>query len=407
MLARLHRQPVAVRLALTVWVWLLVGIGARVAVSPPASQSVVPIYLGAAHRWLAGEDLYAYHPPDVYRNPPGFAAGFAAFTLLPEKTAGLAWRVIGAAAFLLGLRAFTRHALPPLSPAQAGAFFTVAAVLVLPSLNNGQVNVLLAGAVLFGAADAARGRWWRAAAWLAFATWLKVYPLAAGLLLCVAYPRLAWRLAVALAAGFAVPFLFQDPAYVLGEYTSFLHYIGTEDRTYSFPTQVPRDWTIVPRLWLDFVPPPPTAKVVSIVVGVAMAGLVWSPLPSERWERRQIASATFLALVWMTLFGPATEIPTYTLLAPVVGAAVACWRGWKAVAAWAAFGLTLAVVVRGAFPMTPVLPLQTGMPVAAAILLVALVSESMPRLTRDAEQSAPTSSGASVSAPGLFRPASR
>jgi hypothetical protein len=400
--ARLRRQPVTVRLALTIWVWLLAGVAVRIAVSRPESQSVLPIYLGAAQRWLAGGDLYAFHPPDVYRNPPGFAAGFAAFTFLPEKAANIIWRAIGAAAFLLGLRAFARHALPPLTAAQTGTLFAAAAPLVIPSLNNGQVNVLLAGAVLFGAADAARSRWWRAAAWLALAAWLKVYPLAAGLLLCVAHPRLAGRLAVTLAAGVVVPFLFQDPGYVLGEYANFLRYLGAEDRTFSFATQVPRDWTIVPRLWLDLIPPPPTAKVVAVAVGIGMAGLV---LFSGRRGLGPPAFAARLALVWMTLFGPATEIPTYTLLAPVVATAIVLWRGWKAVAAWTAFGLTLAVIVRGAFPMSSILPLQTGMPIAAAILLLGLVSEGLRPPGRNVQRCV-TSSAASVSAPGLGRPTS-
>ena len=106
------------RLAVVMWFWLIVGVSGRVAVSKPFVQSVMPIYLDAGQRWVAGEDLYAFKPPhDVYRNPPGIAAGFVPFTWMPQRVAGLAWRWLSAAVFLVGLVAWTRHGLPrPLKP---------------------------------------------------------------------------------------------------------------------------------------------------------------------------------------------------------------------------------------------------------------------------------------------------
>ena len=156
-IARFLRLPLTVRLAALAWVALLVGVAVRVAVSHPWSQSVVPVYLHAGGQWRAGADPYApnyFH--DAYRNPPHVAAAFAPLTRLPEKAAGLLWRGVGAAVFLLGLRAYTRHVLPPLTPSQTGLVFLAAMPVALLSVNNGQANVLLAGAVLFGAADAAR-----------------------------------------------------------------------------------------------------------------------------------------------------------------------------------------------------------------------------------------------------------
>ena len=381
-IARFLRLPLTARLAAFAWVALFAGVAVRVAVSHPWAQSVVPVYLHAGGQWRAGADPYApniYH--DAYRNPPHVAAAFAPLTRLPEKAAGLLWRGVGAAVFLLGLRAYTRHVLPPLTPSQTGLVFLAAMPVALLSVNNGQANVLLAGAVLFGAADAARGRLGRSAGWLSLAAWLKVYPLAAGLLLCLLYPRLTWRLAVALAVGFAVPFAAGDPGYVLGEYASFLRYAGADDRTHSYLSQVPRDWTMVPRMWLDLVPLPAATKAVSLAAGVALAAL--TVLAARRHGScRALPTAVGLGLVWMTLFGPATENPTYSLLAPAAAAAVAAWRGWKAAAAWAAFGLLLAVVLRGMFPSGDVMPLRTAQPVAAAVLMAGLVGEVIGRRVR-------------------------
>jgi hypothetical protein len=84
-------------------------------------------------------------------------------TLLPEKAAGVGWRLLGAAVFLVGLRRFRRDVVPDLSPTRAAVLSALAAVVALPAVNNGQVNLLIAGAVLNGTAAAARQRWWEAA----------------------------------------------------------------------------------------------------------------------------------------------------------------------------------------------------------------------------------------------------
>src|SRR5262245_48583436 len=97
------------RLAVVVWVLMFAGGAGRVAFSKPGSQSVVPIYREAAGDWLRGENLYQWEPPrDLYRNPPGFAAAFVPFALLPGKAAEIAWRAGSAAVFLLALARWVR-----------------------------------------------------------------------------------------------------------------------------------------------------------------------------------------------------------------------------------------------------------------------------------------------------------
>src|SRR5262245_17562272 len=188
MLTRFRALPLSTRIAVGVWAALLLGVCGRVLLAKPRSGTVVPIYLAAGERWAAGEDLYAPHPElDVYRNPPGVAAAFVPFTYLPEKAAGVAWRLFGAAVFLVGLVRFRRDVVPDLSANRAGVMLALAAVVALPAVNNGQVNLLIAGAVLNGTAAVAGRRWWEAAGWFGLGGWLKVYPLAAGLLTAVVY----------------------------------------------------------------------------------------------------------------------------------------------------------------------------------------------------------------------------
>src|SRR5439155_501340 len=82
------------------------------------------------------------------------------FTWVPEKVAGLLFRGLSAALFLGGLAVWVRHGLPrPLTPGETGAVFTLAGPLALNSLNNGQTNLPIIGALLFGATPVARGPW--------------------------------------------------------------------------------------------------------------------------------------------------------------------------------------------------------------------------------------------------------
>jgi hypothetical protein len=328
---------------------------------------VVPIYLKAAHRWVAGEDLYAPSPPlDVYRNPPGFAAAFASLTVLPGKIAGIVWRLLSATVLLGGLYRFAKAT--KLTPIQTGYFAALVAVLAIPSVNNGQVNVLLIGSVLLGFALAMEGKLWPAALWLALATGLKIYPVAAALLGVITVPRVGWRYAVAVVAIFVMPFAFQSPAYVVETYGSLLEALQHDDRTYNEHLfRVPHDWTIIPRVWLDVVIPAAMTKTISVLAGVVFALIV-------ALAKSRAVTAFLLASIWMTLFGPATEIPTYTLLGP----AAAWWLVRRpSIRSFLMIAFLAAPILRAALPSSEVLPCRTAAPIAAMILLVDVLARTV------------------------------
>ncbi len=356
MFARLRRfwfgLPVASRVAVLVWVVLLGGIGGRVLVSKPTSQTVVPIYLTAGHRWIAGEDLYAPAPDqDVYRNPPGVAAGFAALTPLPDQLAGVVWRMLGSAVVLTGLFRLRRDFAPDLAPLQTAVLFLLAAGLVLPAINNGQVNLLLAGSILHGSSAAQRGRYWEAALWFGLGGGLKVYPLAAGLLVALVHPlRFAPKLLAVLVAGGLAPFLFQDSEYVLEQYRNYFEYLGTDDRTYATLYRVPRDWTVIPRVWLNVTVSPDAIKIVDLLAALVAAGVVGGTALTTYDRRSALGRALVLGSVWMTAFGPATEANTYAILAgPAAWVAVAT-AGRARWIAGAGVTLLLMTIFRGLFP---------------------------------------------------------
>jgi hypothetical protein len=379
------------RLAVTVWVVLVAAVGARVLLaSSPRSHSVYPIYSHAGLAWRAGDDLYAPVPDlDQFRYAPPVAAAFAPWSLLPDRFAGLLWRLLGVAAFLAGLGWWRRAVLPlDLSPNRRGVLLLAAAPLALQSLNNGQLNLPLIGLLLLGTAAVAAGRWNLAAGLIAAAVLLKVYPLAVGLLIAVVHPRrFGPRFAVALAAGLALPFVLQDPAYVAGQYRRWVWLLGADDRLHATLERSTRDLYLLLRVWL--VPPGAVAYGVIQLGAAAGMALVCLAARGAGWPARErLALVLDLGCLWMVLLGRGTESCTYTLLAPTAaGCLLRGGRlGWVAAVS---LGLLYATILRGAFPDDWRFQALGPQPFAALLLLAALTAGALGRLARPAAPAAP------------------
>lgn len=232
-------------------------------------------------------------------------------------------------------------------------FASLSAPLVLGSLNNGQVNIAIIGFVMLGVADAAGEKWTRSAIWLALAAGLKLYPLAAGLLVVLLFPRsLSWRLAIATGAVFAIPFAMHDTSYVMQQHREFVEWMQKDDRLHSWALErAPRDWTVLSRTWLGRVPNTETVRLTSVFSGLAYAGLVWFSKRRNGVERT-LPIVVALSGIWMTLFGPATESVTYCLIAPGAVWLVATNRGWIRGLATTGYLLYFSAVICHAFPQS-------------------------------------------------------
>jgi len=366
--------PLSLRWAITLWLALLIGVSLRVLLSPPTSQSVLPIYRLAAERWQAGAALYVYDPRlplDVYRNPPGFAAAFQGFAWLPETLAALLWRWLSAAIFLVTLFRFCRAVQPDWSLTRLGYVAALAVVIALPTVNNGQVNLLIAASALGGTAAVLRQQWWQAAAWLALGPWMKVYPMAVGLLLGLIEPRrLLPRFVLITFAGFLLPFLLHDPGYVLVQYHEFVTSQWNDDRTFAPLSRVPRDWTVVPRVWFGWVSPPIVTKLVMLAMAVIAAG--WTVM--SRQLPAAVLRAFLIGITWMTVFGPATEANTYAQLAGAAAWLVVAAAGqsrWILFPAGLGYSLLALTVLRAVFPADWKLTALGPQPIGAMLLLAA------------------------------------
>ena len=321
------------RVVALVWLCALLAICARVAVSPQRQSSYAKDYAPAGRHWLQGAEIYSHRHHFVY-SPP-VAAFFAVFAALPGTAGDILWRVscggllLGAAA---GWLASPLSGLgSPTTQRWKGFARPAGLLLFLPlavgNLNLGQMNVLVLALAVGGMLAAARERWTAAAVLLAAVAFLKIYPLALGLLLALLYPRqLSWRLALALLGGFVISFGLQHPLYVWTEYRHWFVVLGHDDRLDVDLYATWRDFGYLLRA--GGVPLSDHAyRIMEVASGGALAAFLWLGQRRGRWSKDQLLGGTFcLACAWMMLFGPATEAATYVVLAlPVCGLLVASW----------------------------------------------------------------------------------
>jgi hypothetical protein len=201
--------------------------------------------------------------------------------------------------------------------------------------------------LLLSAIMALRAQWFGLAALcVALGAYFKIYPIALGMVLLVAYPRqFSWRFLLALAALAGLSFSLQRPAYVLSQYHLWFATRLADDRANA--GIVRNIFQIFAALHL------PVSRNLQLLLqagsGAAIAVLAVLGRFRFRWSETRVLLAIFcLVDAWMLLFGPATESATYVMLAPAVVLALAQSLGQPLPRrmAWLA-GAALAVLLSG------------------------------------------------------------
>ncbi len=306
------------KIAFGAWLIAFAVVAIRVLVQGAEKHSVYPPYMLAAHRWLAGQDLYT---PDnlKFRYSPLFAVGFTPFTYLSDRLGAILWRLINVGVFAIGLRWCSRTLLPRIGANAMSILFLIALPLVVPSLNNGQTNPLMTGLILCAFAALAHEMWTFSAALLVLAIFLKLYPLAAALLLVALYPkRLGWRFIALLLGGIALSFCLQSPPFVVRQFAGWFEYLRDDLRLDLPPDAAYRDLRLV--LNVSGLHPDPLLYFV-----LQMASAAAIAIACVYAKRRGIARNDLLLITcsfascWMLLLGPSTESCTYALAAAPIG----------------------------------------------------------------------------------------
>jgi hypothetical protein len=352
------------------WLAVILGVTIRGMIAPH-QNSVFLVFRDAGRAWLAGQPLYSHVGKYLYS--PLAAALFAPFALLPDWAASAVWRLATGLAYLFAVfywfgrysgngrdefplirgRFGTKSSAVKQRPDERELVPTVLALLLplsIGNLNNGQASPLIIALLICGCLAAIDQRWTLAAGCIAIATFFKIYPLAIGLLLAVIEPRkLTWRLILGVLILGALSLVLQRPDYVIHQYEDWWHSLGADQRRVSTELGSWRDaW-----LLLRIAHVPITVGVYAILqAAAALMAAIYCWCRSKHWNRAAVVWSAFsVGCLWITLFGPSTELATYIFLAPVV--AFACAKmltpviqrrepfGWLQFLAVAAYGLLL------------------------------------------------------------------
>jgi hypothetical protein len=381
------------RLTIGIWSVLVVFVCIRGAAAPHSHSCWHVYYQPAGLNWWQGNELYG-RVADTCRYSPLIHAGLAPLARMPERLGGLLWRLLNTGVFLAGMWAWSRHVLPvSLTNTQRALLFLLTLPLVIGNINNAQANLLMFGLLLLGWAALAQERWKSAGAYLALACLIKLYPVAAVMLLLLIYPRrLGFSFIGALVVGLALPFLLHQPEYVARQYGNWLANLRTDDRTQWVVEASYRDLWLLFRNWHV----PVTTRSYLVIQLMAAAGIALVTL-ALRWRgvpsRLLLNAVLGLAVCWMTVCGPTTESSTYCLLGPTLAWAVVA--GWQAGSSRFALGLSLVsyaifmlthVVSAGLYG--PAFQALAPQPLAGLLLFTGLLIDDR-RLLRVPKQSQP------------------
>lgn len=290
----------------------------------PGSHSVFTEYRDAGRAWLHQTQIYGTHTRFLYS--PLIAALYSPFALISQNLSEVLWRLLMGLALPLTLW-FNARELFRFSKWEFACLLLLILPLTVSNLNNGQANIIIMVLLLLTIGTASQSHWLTCAFCGSFAVYWKIYPIAFALLLVVIFPKeLSVRLLLGLVGLFAVSLLLQKPSYVLKEYGSWFANLTSDRRRELEYYGRWRDFYLLLRL-IGIPISAMSWTIVQVTAGV-IAAAICRLGTIRRWPLVTLLfCAMSLAIVWMLLFGPATEAATYTLIA--VPAAYLLISGWS------------------------------------------------------------------------------
>ncbi len=322
-MAVIDRQPTQLThrivsgLAIGLWVALAVVVVIKTAQNPK-NHSTYPLFRDASLKWWQGVNVYDRGIfADDYRYGPSFAMVMGPLAWLPCQAGAVIWVLMNVGIAVWATLALTRRVFPGVPTPLARNLVLAAAVF--PSVHclySSQTNLMVFALVGFAGIAILDKRWWLAAFLLAIPVHIKVWPLAAALLLAACWPRrLAWRLPIAFVAVAALPLLVKSPPWVWEQYVQWYHYlIGPTQIRHSY-----RDaWTICELVVGPQRVVPQWYERLQLATAATALGLCL-------WQARRLTPARTVLFVlacwttWQLVFGPGTERNTFALIAPLAG----------------------------------------------------------------------------------------
>ena len=278
----------------------------------PGSHSVFASYRDAGGAWIHQAEIYGTDTTFIYS--PLIAALYSPFALISHNVSEVLWRVLLSLVLPLALW-FNARELFDFSKEKFACLLLLILPLTISNLANGQANIIIIVLLLIATGAAPQSRWFTCAFCAAFAVYWKIYPIAFALLLAIIFPKkLTIRILLVLVGLFAISLLLQKTSYVLGEYRSWFENLAADRRRAHGYYGRWRDFYLLLRL----IGIPVSAMWWNIlqVIAAFIAAIICFLGTIRRWPVGTLLfCAMSLAIVWMLLFGPATEAATYALIA--------------------------------------------------------------------------------------------
>jgi hypothetical protein len=379
-------------LATLVWTAITMIAAIKLAAAPQ-KHSVFPVYIAGVTDWLEGKPVYVERPGlDLYRYPPPSLPLFAILKPFGLSLGSALWTLAGSASLFAAAEALRKKILPggdTWSDRQVGAYRMAVLLMAARSIWNAQANTAV-GALLMGGLAFACQKLTGPSIPFALALFIKPTVLPIILLPCARKPLLG---AMTAASAMVLAVVLSVPLTVEGA-ELWKQWVGHGRASAGERRVAFRDgWTALvaveaalrgnlpeldasyPRWWLP--------------VSAATAGLALLFCLTRRCRRdpgAEIAQAGLLGTAWLLLMGPAIEPPTYLLLGPWLGWAVASGVGTRLALAALACGIASLVLpgtpTIAAMAWTPALLPFTALLVAAWALTIhpdrAKIPESPP-----------------------------
>lgn len=314
------------RFCFTLWIILVIALAIKSMVIP-GRQSVFGVYGAGVNHWWADQSLYVKYPGiDYFRYAPSTVFLFDPFVRLGPIWGPILWGTASVFAVFFACKRMAGRFWPETQHWALGA--AMALLGALSGLWNHQSNAVIGCLLVLGTVDIYDNKYLRGAFLLTTAVVLKstVFPIIA--LVILAHPfAMFWRILL-LGILFAfTPFLTRPPEIVLWQYGEWWRHLqATQDirwpgyRDFWYIMLSLAEWVRLgdfdPLFWDCSAPFLYKLLQAGTGIGCFILGILWKPLPPGEWYPRTLS----LGLAWLMVFGPATELPTYGLIAPMF-----CW----------------------------------------------------------------------------------
>jgi alpha-1,2-mannosyltransferase len=299
--------------------WILCGLlflAIAAMVIHGSSRTDTTILWMSSGNWLAGQGLY-YDGSGIggFVYFPQAAILFIPFALLPKIIGQVLWRFVSIGVFAAGLYYFMQL----VAGSARKNIFLLATLISIPlawdCVRNGQSTLIMAGLMLLAVVCASQSRWWPAALLLTLSVAFKPLALVLWLLVLVLYRPMTWRLLLALGAVLLFPFLIQNYAYVMQQYSECIRIMTTA----AHVGVVASGWTTPFNTLREFGADVPESVQTAIrfVAAFATLALCYAAVKWNDPKRASIFIYSFAAL-YLMLFSPRTENNTYVMLGPAI-----------------------------------------------------------------------------------------